>query len=63
VALDVEDLPPKAPVGVNAEEGFTNGDKNEKVENGIRGQLPELDPVEEKKGTKKFVGRKRKPVK
>jgi hypothetical protein len=33
------------------------------MENGIGSQLPKLNPVEEKEGTKKFVGKKRKPAK
>jgi hypothetical protein len=59
MTLHIEDLPPKTPVGVNAEEGFTDSDEDRKVENGVWGQLPELNPVEEKKGTEKLVGRKR----
>jgi hypothetical protein len=63
VALDVEDFPLKTPVGINAEEGFADGDEDIKMENGIWGQLPKLDPIEEKKGAKKLVGRKREPSK
>jgi hypothetical protein len=63
VALHIEDLPPKAPVGVNAEEGLTQSNEDGKVENGIGSQLPELNPVEEKERAKKLVGRERKPVK
>jgi hypothetical protein len=59
VVLDIENLSPNTPVGVNAEEGFTESDKDRKVENGVWGQLPELNPVEEKKETEKLVGRKR----
>ena len=59
MTLHIEDLPPKAPVRLNAEEGFTDGDKNGKVEDGIWGQLPELNPIEEKKGAKELVRRKR----
>jgi hypothetical protein len=46
-------------VGVNAEEGLAQGDEDGKVENGIGSQLPELDPVEEKKRAKEFMGRER----
>jgi hypothetical protein len=45
VAFDVEDLPPQAPVRVNAEEGLAQGDEDRKMENGIGSRLPELDPV------------------
>jgi hypothetical protein len=55
MALHVEDLPPKTPVRVNAEEGFADSDEDRKVENGVWGQLPELNPVEEKKRAKEFV--------
>jgi hypothetical protein len=37
VALDVENIPPKAPVEVNAEEGLAHGDENREVEDGIWG--------------------------
>jgi hypothetical protein len=60
VALHVEDLPPKTPVRVNAEEGLANSDEDRKMEDGVWGQLPELDPVKEKKRAKELVGRKRK---
>jgi hypothetical protein len=63
VTLHIEDLPPKTPVGVDAEEGLTNSDEDGKVENGVWGQLPELNPVEEKKGAEKLVGRKRETTK
>ncbi len=63
MTLDIEDFPPKTPVGINAEKCFADSDENGKMENGIWGQLPELDPIEKKKRTKKFVGRKRKPAK
>jgi hypothetical protein len=59
VTLHIENLPPKTLVGVNAEEGLTNSDEDGKVENGVWGQLPELNPIEEKKGAEKLVGRKR----
>jgi hypothetical protein len=60
MTLHIEDLPPKAPVRLNAEEGLADGNENGKVEDGIWGQLPELNPIEEKEGAKKLVGRKRK---
>jgi hypothetical protein len=63
MTLDIENFPPKTPVGINAEESFTDSDENRKVENGIWGQLPELDPIEKQKGTKKLMRRKRKPAK
>ena len=63
MALDVEDLPPQAPVGVNAEEGLAQSNEDGKVENGIGSQLLELDPVEEKKRAKELVGREREPTK
>jgi hypothetical protein len=62
VALDIDNLPPKAPVGVNAEEGLAYHDENGVVEDRIWGQLPELDPVGEKKAVEEFVGWKRKPT-
>jgi hypothetical protein len=62
VSLDIENLPPKVPVGVNAEEGLTYRDENGEVEDGIWGQLPELDPVGETKASEEFVGWKRKPT-
>jgi hypothetical protein len=63
VVFDVEDLPSQAPMGVDAKEGLTQSDEDGKMKNGIRGQLPELDPVEKKKRTKEFVGREREPTK
>jgi hypothetical protein len=63
VTLNIEDFPPNTPVGINAEEGFTDGDEDRKMENGVWGQLPELNPVEEKKGAEKLVGRKRETTK
>jgi hypothetical protein len=62
VAFDIKNLPPKALVGVNAEEGLAHRDENGKVEDGLWGQLPELDPVGEKKATEEFVGLERKPT-
>ena len=58
MTLHVEDLPPKTPVRFNAKEGLANGNKDGKMENRVWGQLPELDPVEEKEGAKELVGRK-----
>jgi hypothetical protein len=62
VAFDIKDIPPKTPVGVNAEESLAHRYENGKVEDGIWGQLPELDPVGEKKASEEFVGWKRKPT-
>jgi hypothetical protein len=50
-------------VRLNAEEGFADSDKNGKVEDGIWGQLPELNPIEEKEGAKELVRRKREATK
>jgi hypothetical protein len=50
-------------MGVDAKEGLAQSDEDGKMKDEIRGQLPELDPVEEKKGAKEFVGRERKPTK
>jgi hypothetical protein len=63
VTFDVEDFPPQAPVGVNAEESLAQSDEDGKMENGIGSQLPELDPIEEKKRAEELVGRERKPTK
>lgn len=63
MAFDVENFPPQAPVGVNAEEGFTQSNKDGNVEDGIGSQLPELNPLEEKKRAKKLVGGERKSAK
>jgi hypothetical protein len=63
VTLHIKDLPPKAPVRLNAEEGLADGDKYGKVKDRIWGQLPELNPIEEKEGAKKLVSRKRKTTK
>jgi hypothetical protein len=49
-------------VGVDAEESFAHGDKDQEMENGIRSQLPELNSIEKEERTKKFVGWKRKPM-
>jgi hypothetical protein len=62
VALDIEDLPPKPLVGVNAEEGLAYGDENGEVEDGIWGQLPNLDPIGENKAAEELVGWERKPT-
>jgi hypothetical protein len=59
VALHIEDFPPKTPVGINAEEGFADSDEDRKVKDGVWGQLPEPNPVKEKKGAEKLVGMKR----
>jgi hypothetical protein len=55
VVLDIENLPPKTLVGFNAEEGLTYSDENGEVEDGIQGQLLELDPAGEKKAAEEFV--------
>jgi hypothetical protein len=60
VALHVEDLPPETPVRINAKEGFADSNEDRKVEDGVWGQLPELNPIEEKKRTEEFVRWKRK---
>ena len=60
MTLHIEDLPPETPVGINAKKGFADSDKDEKVEDGVWGQLPELNPVEVKKRAKEFMRWKRK---
>jgi hypothetical protein len=62
VALDIENLPPKIPVGVNAEEYLAYSDGNDDVEDGVWSQLPKLNPIGEKKATEEIVGWKRKPT-
>ena len=49
-------------MGINAEESFAHSDKDGKMENGIRGQLPKLDLLGKEEATKKFVGWKGKPT-
>jgi hypothetical protein len=49
-------------VRINAEEGFAYSYKDGEVENGIRGQLPKLDPVGKEEAAKKFMGWKGKPT-
>jgi hypothetical protein len=56
VAFDKEDFPPKTPVGVNAEVGLADGDKDGQMENGVWGQLPKLNPVREEKAAEELVG-------
>ena len=56
VALDEENFPPKTPVGVDAKVSLTDGDENGQVKDGIWGQLPKLNPIGEKKTSKKLVG-------
>jgi hypothetical protein len=63
VAFDIENLPPQALVGVNAEEGLTQCNKDAKVEDGIRGQLPVLNPIEEEKRAQKILRGERKTTK
>jgi hypothetical protein len=43
---------------INAKEGFTEGDKTSNVQNGIQHELMQLHAINEKKPTKKLVGRK-----
>jgi hypothetical protein len=62
VELDIKNISPQTQVGINAEVGFAHSDKDGEMENGIRGQLPELDPVGKKEVTKKFMGWKGKPT-
>jgi hypothetical protein len=59
VALDIENLPPKTPVGVNAEESLADGDENGEVENGVWGQLPKMNPIREKKDREELMVRER----
>jgi hypothetical protein len=63
MAFDIEDFTPQAPMGVNAEESFAEGNEDGEMKDGIRGQLPELNPIGKEKRTNKFVVRKRKPTK
>jgi hypothetical protein len=44
-------------VGINTEESLASSDENGKMKNGIWDKLAELDPIENEKGTKKFVGK------
>jgi hypothetical protein len=53
----------KDPVGVNSKEGLTECDKAVDIQDRIRCELVKLHAINEKKPTKKFVGRKRKTVK
>jgi hypothetical protein len=62
VALDIQNLPPKTPLGVNAEEDLAYSDENGKVKDGVWGQLPKLYPIGEKQATKELVGWKKKPT-
>jgi hypothetical protein len=59
VAAEVEDAFPEAPVRVDAQETFTESDKDGDVEERVWGQLVQLDPVDKEKATKKFVNKKR----
>jgi hypothetical protein len=43
-------------VGVNAEVGLADGDKNGQVEDGVWGQLPKLNPVREEKVAEELMG-------
>jgi hypothetical protein len=57
VVTDVEDAFPEAPVGVDFQKTFTECDKNGDVEERVWGQLVQLDPVDKKEATKKFMNR------
>jgi hypothetical protein len=47
-------------VGINSKEGLIEGDKTGDMQDRIRHELVKLHAINEKKPTKKFVGRKRK---
>jgi hypothetical protein len=56
----VEKKLPKNPVGVDSKEGLIEGDKIGDMLARIRRELVKLHAINEKKPTKKFMGRKRK---
>jgi hypothetical protein len=56
----VEKKLPKNPVGVDSKEGLIEGDKTGDMQDQIRRELVKLHAINEKKPTKKFMGRKRK---
>jgi hypothetical protein len=55
VSEKVEYAFPKAPMRMDAEETFTEGDKDRDVKDRIGSQLMQLNPVNKQKSTKKFV--------
>jgi hypothetical protein len=57
VAPEVENAFSQAPMRMDAEETLAESNENGNVEDRIRGQLVQLDPVDEKETTKKFVDR------
>jgi hypothetical protein len=58
VTLEVEQVPPQAPVRVAAQEALAESDEAGYLKYIVGGKMMGLQPVEEQKPTKKFVGGK-----
>ena len=55
VAAEVKDAFPQAPVRVDAQETFAEGDENRDVEERVRGQLVQLNPIDKKEAAEKLM--------
>ncbi|KAM0878313.1 hypothetical protein ACQ4PT_034962 [Festuca glaucescens] len=55
VVAEVKDAFPQAPVRVDAQETFTEGDENRDVEERVRGQLVQLNPIDKKEAAEKLM--------
>jgi hypothetical protein len=62
VALDEEYLIPHTPMGVDAEEGLVDSDKNHEMQDRFRRQLLEVNAIGKQETTEKFVGFKGQPT-
>ena len=60
VTTNIEEMLPKAPMGMNSKETLAKSDETSNVENGIRRELIQLYAINKQKATKKLVVRKRK---
>jgi hypothetical protein len=60
VAPEIKDVFPKALVRLDSQETLAKSDKDRNVENGVGGQLVQLNLIDKKQTTKKFVDRDRK---
>ena len=55
VAPEIENALPQAPMRMGPEEALAQSDENRDMEDGVRGQLMQLNPVNKEKSTEKLV--------